>query len=75
MPNEILFIIEILTGAVIAMLGFYAKNTKEDLEKLREHLTNVQINYVHKEELRDFRNEVINLLKEVRQDIKEIKEK
>lgn len=75
MSSEILFIINILTGAVIAMIASYAKNTREDLEKIREHLTSVQINYVHKEELRDFRNEVINLLKEVRQDIKEIKEK
>lgn len=59
----------------MTMIGFYAKNTKEEMDRLRDHLTDVQINYVHKEELRTFRTEVIDLLKEVRQDIKEIKEK
>lgn len=59
----------------MTMIGFYAKNTKEEMDRLRDHLTDVQINYVPKEELRTFRTEVIDLLKEVRQDIKEIKEK
>jgi hypothetical protein len=69
------YIIELLLGVVMTMIGFYAKNTKEEMDRLRDHLTDVQINYVHKEELRTFRTEVIDLLKEVRQDIKEIKEK
>jgi len=72
---EISWIINLLTGAVTAMVGFYAKNVREDLTRAQEQLVNVQINYVHKEELRTFRNEVIDLLKEVRQDIKEIKDK
>lgn len=69
------YIIELLLGVVMTMIGLYAKNTKEEMDRLRDHLTDVQINYVHKEELRTFRTEVIDLLKEVRQDIKEIKEK
>lgn len=69
------YIIELLLGVVMTMIGFYAKNTKEEMDRLRDHLTDVQINYVHKEELRVFRTEVIDLLKEVHQDIKEIKEK
>jgi uncharacterized membrane-anchored protein YhcB (DUF1043 family) len=72
---EISWLISLLTGVVTAMVGFYAKNLREDLTKTQEQLVNVQINYVHKEELRTFRNEVIDLLKEVRQDIKEIKDK
>ena len=75
MSNEILFLIEILTGAVIGMIGYYAKGLKEDLNETKRELTNVQINYVHKEELKQFRTEVIDLLKEVRQDIKELKVK
>lgn len=75
MSNEILFLIEILTGAVIGMIGYYAKGLKEDLNETKRELTNVQINYVHKEELKQFRTEVIDLLKEVRQDIKELKDK
>jgi len=75
MSNEILFLIEILTGAVIAMLGWYAKEIKQELDDARKEITNVQINYVHKEELKQFRTEVIDLLKEVRQDIKELKDK
>lgn len=75
MSNEILFLIEILTGAVIAMLGGYAKEIKQDLNNAQKELTSVQINYVHKEELKQFRTEVIDLLKEVRQDIKELKDK
>lgn len=75
MSNEILFLIEILTGAVIGMIGYYAKGLKEDLNEAKRELTNVQINYVHKEELKQFRTEVIDLLKEVRQDIKELKDK
>lgn len=75
MSNEILFLIEILTGAVIAMLGWYAKEIKQDLNNAQKELTSVQINYVHKEELKQFRTEVIDLLKEVRQDIKELKDK
>jgi len=75
MSNEILFLIEILTGAVIAMLGWYAKEIKQDLNNAQKEITNVQINYVHKEELKQFRTEVIDLLKEVRQDIKELKDK
>lgn len=69
------YIIELLLGVVMTMIGFYAKNTKEEMDRLRDHLTDVQINYVHKEELRAFRTEIIDLLKEVHQDIKEIKEK
>jgi len=72
---EISWIINLLTGIVIAMIGFYAKSIREDLNKAQEQIVNVQINYVHKEELHTFRNEVIDLLKEVRQDIKEIKDK
>jgi len=75
MSNEILFLIEILTGVVIAMLGWYAKEIKQELDDARKEITNVQINYVHKEELKQFRTEVIDLLKEVRQDIKELKDK
>lgn len=75
MSNEILFLIEILTGAVIAMLGWYAKEIKQDLDNAQKEITSVQINYVHKEELKQFRTEVIDLLKEVRQDIKELKDK
>jgi len=75
MSNEILFLIEILTGAVIAMLGWYAKEIKQDLNNAQKEITSVQINYVHKEELKQFRTEVIDLLKEVRQDIKELKDK
>lgn len=75
MSNELLFLIEILTGAVIAMLGWYAKEIKQELDDTRKEITNVQINYVHKEELKQFRTEVIDLLKEVRQDIKELKDK
>ncbi len=75
MSNEILFLIEILTGAVIGMIGYYAKGLKEDLNETKRELTNVQIHYVHKEELNQFRTEVIDLLKEVRQDIKELKDK
>ena len=75
MSNELLFLIEILTGAVIAMLGWYAKEIKQELNNARKEITNVQINYVHKEELKQFRTEVIDLLKEVRQDIKELKDK
>lgn len=75
MSNELLFLIEILTGAVIAMLGWYAKEIKQELDDARKEITNVQINYVHKEELKQFRTEVIDLLKEVRQDIKELKDK
>lgn len=75
MSNELLFLIEILTGAVIAMLGWYAKEIKQDLNNAQKELTSVQINYVHKEELKQFRTEVIDLLKEVRQDIKELKDK
>lgn len=75
MSNELLFLIEILTGAVIAMLGWYAKEIKQELDDARREITNVQINYVHKEELKQFRTEVIDLLKEVRQDIKELKDK
>jgi len=75
MSNEILFLIEILTGAVIAMLGWYAKEIKQELDDTRKEITNVQINYVHKEELKQFRTEIIDLLKEVRQDIKELKDK
>ena len=75
MSNELLFLIEILTGAVIGMLGWYAKEIKQELDDARKEITNVQINYVHKEELKQFRTEVIDLLKEVRQDIKELKDK
>ena len=75
MSNELLFLIEILTGAVIAMLGWYAKEIKQELDDARKEITSVQINYVHKEELKQFRTEVIDLLKEVRQDIKELKDK
>ena len=75
MSNELLFLIEILTGAVIAMLGWHAKEIKQELDDARKEITNVQINYVHKEELKQFRTEVIDLLKEVRQDIKELKDK
>ena len=75
MSNEILFLIEILTGAVIAMLGWYAKEIKQELNNAQKEITSVQINYVHKEELKQFRTEVIDLLKEVRQDIKELKDK
>ncbi len=75
MSNEIHFLIEILTGAVMAMLGWYAKEIKQELDDARKEITNVQINYVHKEELKQFRTEVIDLLKEVRQDIKELKDK
>ena len=75
MSNELLFLIEILTGAVIAMLGWYAKEIKQELDDARKEITNVQINYVHKEELKQFLTEVIDLLKEVRQDIKELKDK
>lgn len=75
MSNELLFLIEILTGAVIAMLGWYAKEIKQDLNNAQKEITSVQINYVHKEELKQFRTEVIDLLKEVRQDIKELKDK
>ena len=75
MSNELIFLIEILTGAVIAMLGWYAKEIKQELDDARKEITSVQINYVHKEELKQFRTEVIDLLKEVRQDIKELKDK
>jgi len=75
MSNELLFLIEILTGAVIGMVGWYAKGIKDEQLETRKELTNVQINYVHKEELKQFRTEVIDLLKEVRQDIKELKDK
>lgn len=75
MSNELLFLIEILTGAVIAMLGWYAKEIKQELDDARKEITTVQINYVHKEELKQFRTEVIDLLKEVRQDIKGLKDK
>ena len=57
------------------MLGWYAKEIKQELDDTRKEITNVQINYVHKEELKQFRTEVIDLLKEVRQDIKELKDK
>lgn len=59
MSNELLFLIEILTGAVIAMLGWYAKEIKQELDDARKEITSVQINYVHKEELKQFRTEVM----------------
>ena len=60
---------------IFVMLGWYAKEIKQELDDARKEITNVQINYVHKEELKQFRTEVIDLLKEVRQDIKELKDK
>lgn len=67
--------------ALIALGGFqwFMKRTinklEADVEFLRREIGDIKIHYLHKEEFKDFKEELRNLLLELKQDIKELGKK
>ena len=67
----ILLLIQVLMGAVLMNSRDNVRDLKQDLARLAEELINVKINYVHKQEIRDLKEEISEKFTDLKQWIKE----
>jgi hypothetical protein len=71
-------IIGIILGGFQLLMGLVLKNFSDSLKDLKQQdlaltkeLTDVKINYVHKQDLKDFKEEIFEKFTELKQYIKE----
>ena len=67
----ILLLIQVLMGAVLMNSRDNVRDLKQDLARLAEELINVKINYVHKQEIRDLKEEISEKFTDLKMWIKE----
>lgn len=67
----ILLLIQILTGIIIMNNNSTIRDLKQQDNKLLEELTDVKINYVHKQDLKDLKQEISDRFADLKQWIKE----
>jgi len=67
----ILLLIQVLMGAVLMNSRDNVRDLKQDLARIAEELINVKINYVHKQEIRDLKEEISEKFTDLKMWIKE----
>jgi len=71
--KDVLHIASLLLNAILLVLGYFAKRTVEDMTgriakletengEIKEDLVDVKLHYVHKEDMKDFKDELFNRL-------------